>query len=239
MKRASSKVPAQPPVTVPATLAAALDPRWLEAALAADSCGARIVEVRQVEVIRTVATKVRFEIDFVGDAGTRAYCLKGLLDVDEMTARGGSTCVLEADFYCRVAPQVDVNVPDCVAAVIDRDAQQAVIVMRDLIAGGAQFCSALEDFSADQAAGSLGQLARLHAGSALLDGSGWIRPRAAELAAMTYVTPAMLQELMDGPRGEGLPRDVLDAGRLVAAMRARGARWRPPPVPGPRRQPRR
>ncbi|HRC56457.1 MAG TPA: hypothetical protein PKU97_11065, partial [Kofleriaceae bacterium] len=64
---------------------------------------------------------------------------------------------------CKVAPAVGVRVPECVAAVIDRDAQQAVIVMRDLIADGARFCSALEDFSADDAIGSLGQLARLHA----------------------------------------------------------------------------
>ena len=149
----------------------------------------------------------------------QAFCLKGLLDVDEMTARGGPTCVLEADFYCKVAPTVDVRVPECVAAVVDREAQQAVIVMRDLIASGARFCSALEAFSADEAAASLGQLAQLHKGSAFLDGAEWIRPRAAELARMTYITPEMLQELMDGPRSEGMPADVLDARRLLEAMK--------------------
>ena len=209
---------------VPATLEQALDAGWLTTVLAPVSGGARVVSVETVEVIRTVATKVRFAVTFAGDAGRQQFCLKGLLDVDEMTARGGSTCVLEADFYGKVAPTLDVLVPDCVAAVIDREAQQAVIVMRDLIADGARFCSALEAFTPDQAASSLAQLSQLHAGSAFLDGADWIRPRAAELARMTYITPAMLQELLDGPRGHNLTPQVRDAGRLIAAMRALASR---------------
>ncbi|MCB2077470.1 MAG: phosphotransferase [Novosphingobium sp.] len=215
----ANRVPDQPAIAVPATLEQALDPKWLAQALASVGRGAAVASVREVELIKTVATKVRFEVQFEGEAGPQAFCLKGLLDVDEMTARGGSTCVLEADFYCRVAPTIDVRVPECVSAVVDRDAQQAVIIMRDLIAGGAHFCSAMEEFSADQAAASLGQLAKLHMGSAFLDGADWIRPRAAELARMTYITPEMLQELMDGPRKEGVPESVLNAAQLVDKMK--------------------
>jgi len=204
---------------VPETLAGALDPQWLERVLAPASGGAKVLAVRQVELIRTVATKVRFEVDFVGADAPQGFCLKGLLD-DETGRMGGPTCVLEADFYCKVAPRVNVRVPECVAAVIDRKDQQAVIVMRDLIAQGAHFCSALEEFSPDQALMSLSQLAGLHAGSAMLEGADWIRPRAAELAKMTYVTPEMLQQLMDGPRSAGMPAGVLSAERLVTAMRA-------------------
>ena len=36
---------------------------------------------------------------------------------------------------------------------------------------------------------------------------------------MTYVTPEMLQEMMDGPRGEGLPAHVRSAANLIAALR--------------------
>lgn len=211
--------PAEVTAAVPRTLEDALDAAWLTTVLAPASGGARVVAVETIEVIRTVATKVRFAVTF--DRGARGqFCLKGLLDVDEMTARGGSTCVLEADFYGKVAPRVNVRVPDCVATVVDREAQQGVIVMRDLIADGARFCSALEAFTADQAAASLEQLARLHAGSGLLAGADWIRPRAAELARMTYITPAMLQEMLDGPRGVNLTPAVRDGARLVAAMRA-------------------
>ena len=207
-------------VAPPTTLASALDPAWLTLALAQESGNRRIVSVETVEVIRTVATKVRFTAQFEGDDAPQAFCLKGLLDVDELTARGGSTCVLEADFYARVAASVDVRVPVCVAAIADRDIQQGAIIMRDLIASGSRFCSALEAFSADDAAASLSQLAALHRGSALLDSSDWIKPRVAALAQMNYITPAQLQEMLDGPRGVNLSPAVRDAQRLAAAMRA-------------------
>lgn len=213
--------PSQPQLVVPRTLVEALDPAFLGSALADVSGGMAVTRVAQVEVIRTVATKVRFAVTFDGSDEVHGFCLKGLLDVDEMTARGGSTCVLESDFYGKVAPAVpDLSIPDCVATVIDREAQQAVIIMRDLIVQGATFCSALDPFTADDAVMSLGQLSRLHAKSAFLDGADWIRPRAAELARMTYVTPEMLQELLDGPRGDNLSPAVRDGARLVAAMRA-------------------
>jgi hypothetical protein len=218
-------VPAQPQIAVPRTLAEALDPTWLTQALAEVSGGAEVTSVEQVEFIRTVATKVRFAVTFAGSGEKHGFCIKGLLDVDEATARGGATCVLEDDFYCRVAPHIpDLRVPTCVAAVIDRKAMQAVTLMRDVIVDGGRFCSALEPFTADDALLSLTELSKLHASSALLDGADWIRPRAAELAQMTYVTPDMLQELLDGPRGDNLAPQVRDAKRLGAAMKALAAR---------------
>ncbi len=214
--------PANAPVElagpVPATLAGVLDPYWLAPVLAHVSGGKSIASVETLEVIRTVATKVRFAVRFDGEQATHQFCIKGLLDVDEVTARGGPTCVLEADFYNRLAPVLDLRVPPCVATVVDRGGQQAVTVMRDLIAQGAVFCSALDPFTADDALASLTQLARLHARADLL--ADWIAPRAAQLARMTYVTPEVLQDLLDGPRGEGIVPQVRNAGRLVLAMRA-------------------
>ena len=200
---------------VPLTLERALDPDWLSMAL-----GAKVSQVEQVEVIRTVATKVRFAATVDGQEGRQHYCLKGLLDTDDASRIGGATCVLEGDFYTKVAPTLHVRVPECLVAVVDRTAQQGVIIMRDLIAAGAKFCSALDPFTADDAAQSLEQLAQLHMGSAFLAGAPWIRPRAAELARMTYITPEMLQQLMDGPRGDGLPAPVRRADLLIAGMRA-------------------
>ncbi|MCT2399787.1 aminoglycoside phosphotransferase family protein [Novosphingobium mangrovi (ex Huang et al. 2023)] len=217
------RVPSQPRVAVPATLAEALDAAWLGEALAAVSGSRAIVAVRQVEVIRTVATKVRFAVTFE-DGEVAHFCLKGLLDVDSMTARGGPTCVLEADFYGKVAPITDVRVPDAVATVIDREAQQAVTIMRDLTIDGAAFCSALDPFTADDAVMSLEQLSLLHARSAFLDEADWIRPRAAELAKMSYVTPDMLQELLDGPRGDNLSSRVRNAQNLAVAIKALAVR---------------
>lgn len=225
MPNTKRAVPAQPQIEVPRTLAHAMDPAWLSQALHAVCGGAPVTSVEQVEVIRTVATKVRFAVTFAGSERKHAFCIKGLLDVDEATARGGPTCVLEADFYCKVAPTVpELQVPDCVTAVIDRSEQQAVIIMRDVIEDGGRFCSALEPFSADDAMLSLTELAKLHANSKFLEGADWIRPRAAELAQMTYVTPQMLQDLLDGPRGDNLSTQVRSAERLGQAMKALAAR---------------
>jgi hypothetical protein len=205
---------------VPGTLEQALDPAWLTAALAPESGGRAVEAVETVEVIRTVATKVRFTARFAGNDQPGAYCLKGLLNVDEITARGGPTMVREADFYGLVGPRVGVRTPTCVATVIRREDPQGVVIMRDLIAEGARFCSALEPFDADQAAASLAQVAALHAGGDLLASEPWITPRVGELAEMRYITADQLQELLDGPRSEGLSPATRSAERLGTAMRA-------------------
>ena len=210
------------PVAVPRTLEQALDPAWLSRALASYSNGEPVAAVETVEVIRTVATKVRFAVAFDG-GGHEALCLKGFLDVDAQTARGGPVTVLEADFYDKLAPRLSIRRPDCVATVIDRHAEFGVVIMRDLIAQGAHFCTALEPFSAAQAAESLEQLARLHAEHALLDEAGWVRPRVTELAKAAYVPLPMLQDMLDGPRGEGLPARTRNAALLLDALKALAA----------------
>lgn len=202
-----------PSAIVPEKLADALSPKWLSSVL-----GVEIASVATVEVIRTVATKARF-LAFPQD-GTPplALCLKGLLDGDEMTRMGGPTMVKEADFYGKVAGHVAVRAPTCVKSVIDREARQAVVIMRDLIAENAHFCSALEPFSADQTAASLEQLAALHAGSGLLADRPWIMRRIDEFAARPHLACEQLQALLDDPRGQTLAPRTKDAARLLAAL---------------------
>lgn len=207
--------------SIPQTLGQALDPVWLTQALAPLTGGAEITAVETVEVIRTVATKVRFTAAFAGaEGGGVALCLKGFLDVDTQMARGGAVNVLEADFYQTLAPRLALRRPDCVAAIVDRDAPAGVIIMRDLIAQGARFCSALEPFSAEDAAASLGQLAILHAGRDMLGSMAWIKPRLGDFVRNVYVPAEVLQEMLNGPRGEGLPAHTRDAGRLLQALAA-------------------
>lgn len=201
-------------IAVPGTLEEALDPAFLSQAL-----GRAVTHVETVEVLRTVATKARFIVTFA-DGTREALCLKGLLGEDEMVKMGGSTCVLEGDFYLKLAPQVDVQVPEAVAVVTDREAQQSILIMKDVIAGGGKFCSALDPFTADEAADSLRQIANLHAASHLLEGADWIRPRAAELARMAHMTPDVLQSLLDDPRGVNLSPEVRNGARLIDGMRA-------------------
>jgi hypothetical protein len=204
---------------VPTTLEGALEPAWLSAALVGVSQGAPVQAVEVLEVIRTVATKVRFAVTFAGRDERRAFCLKGFLDVDGAMAAGGATTVLEADFYRDIAARVALRAPPCVATIIDRAAPRGIVIMRDLITDGARFCSALEAFSADQAARSLEQLALLHAAPGLLEGRPWIGPRLAQLANAQYVPQPLLQEMLNGPRGEGLPARTRDAGLLIAGVK--------------------
>lgn len=201
-------------IPVPVTLDEALAPEFLSKAL-----GRAVASVEVVELLKTVATKVRFAVTFA-DGSKDSYCLKGLLDVDEMTKLGGSTCVLEGDYYLKLAPQLNVQVPEAVTVVTDRQTQQSVLIMKDLIVAGGKFCSALDPFTADQAVESLQQIANLHAGSHLLKGAEWIRPRAAELARMQYMTAEVLQNLLDDPRGDNLSPAVRSGARLIEGMKA-------------------
>jgi hypothetical protein len=215
-----ARVPAQPACPVPATVEQALDPAWLSTALAEVSGGRAVTSVQQVEYIKTMATKVRFTVTFEGSDNSHAFCVKGLLDLDEGNSSLGSTCVAEADFYCKLAPQMQVRVPECLVAVIDREAQNATIIMRDLIVGRATFCSALDIFTADDAASSLSQLAGLHASQGLLAKESWVQPRASQIARSMGFTGEMIQGLMDDPRGDNLTAEVRSGDNILAAMRA-------------------
>lgn len=215
-----SKAPDQPNCAVPNTAGQALDPAWLSQALVGVSGGRAVSSVDQVEYIKTMATKVRFAVTFEGSDERHALCVKGLLDIDDGNASLGSTCVAEADFYCSIAPRVDVRVPQCLVAVVDREAQQAAIIMRDLIVDGATFCSALDIFTADDAASSLAALAGLHARPELLAGNPWIGPRASQIGRSMGFDGAMIQGLMDDPRGDNLSSEVRNGDNILAAMRA-------------------
>lgn len=202
---------------VPDTLADALDPKWLTQALAAYTGGADIEDVRTVEVIRTVATKVRFIASF-GDK-QEAFCLKGFLDM-EQAAGAGVTAVREGNFYTRLAPQLSVRLPTCAASVQNRQATQGVLIMRDLIRDGARFCTALETFTVQEAAASLEQLARLHASRVELGKIPWLRHQIEDFARGDYVPVARLQQMLDGERGQGLPSRTRNAEALRASLRA-------------------
>ena len=203
-------------LTVPCTLDAALDSAWLEEALAPVIGGGSIASIETVEVIRTMATKVRFRVEHGGRA--EAYCLKGFLDVDATTARGGPTMIREADFYAKIAPHVPMRLAECVTGIVDREAQQGVIIMRDLIDGGARMGNALITLGADAVAGTLEQLAALHANAALLDAAPWIEHRIAGMAGRPHLSNADLQTLLDGPRSVGLPAATCNAERLIEAL---------------------
>jgi aminoglycoside/choline kinase family phosphotransferase len=162
-----------------------------------------------------MATKARFTATF--DGRTEGFCLKAFLDVDAENARGGSTSILESDFYAELAPKLSVRVPKCVAAIVDRKAELGIFIMRDLVRDGARFCTALEAFDVGKASRSLEQLAQLHVRVDVLEQTPWVKRRIADFARGLLPQP-VLQQLLDGPRGEGLPARTRDAGLLLTAL---------------------
>ncbi len=134
--------------------------------------------------------------------------------------RGAAVTITEADFYEQIAPSLSLRLPVCVAHFVDRAAGQGVIIMRDLIAEGARFCTALEPLDPDLAAASLDQLARLHANAALLERASWIGRRVSDFANADIVPRAILQALLDGPRSARIEPSARDAGRLIAGLKA-------------------
>lgn len=204
-------------IGIPATLAAALAPDWLTDALAPVSGGQTVTGVETVEVLRTMATKARFRVEY-GDGTEAHFCLKAFLDVDELTAGAGRTMVHEADFYLKIAPNVATRVLNCEIAVVDRENTRALIIMRDLVAEGARFSNPLETFTVDQVAAELEQIALLHQGSHLLANAPWVRRRVEDLAQARHVPVPQLQELLDGPRGVPLMPETRDAARLVSGL---------------------
>lgn len=216
-----------PQVEVPTSVEAALDPDWLSDALKEVSGGARVIEVEVAELIRTTATKIRVRLRFDNEPQrTYAYCIKSMFDPDGKS--GGSTDVREASFYRDIAPRITTSSPGVPAAAIDPDGIRAVLIMDDMIEEGVRFCSALQPFSADEAALSIEQIARLHAGASLLDEFSWIPYRAATF--IDYFSPDLIRTLSSDGRAQALRPDTFEPERLFAGMRALRSRTENEPM---------
>lgn len=223
MRNSRRRPMATPKISVPTSVEDAIDPRWLSAALASVSGGAPVTSLEVTEIIRTTASKVRVRVCFADVPGREhAFCIKSMFDPDGKS--GGTTDVLEANFYRDIAPRIATTVPGVPAAAIAADGVRAVLIMDDMIEQGARFCSALQPFSADDTALSLEQIARLHTGAGLLDEYSWIPYRAGTF--IDNFTPDLIRRLSSDGRAEKLSPATFDADRLFAGMRALRARVR-------------
>ena len=207
----------------PTTLAEVTSQKWLSAML-----GATVSKVDIVETLVTMATKVRLRVEIEGDSADvpTALCIKGILTKTEAQA---SASIVETLFYQQTADALGVRVPERVHASLNAAGDNGVLVMRDQIAAGGHFCSALEPFTPDEAIDGLDELAKLHIagwqGNPVYE-TPWI-PRFLDRFAGSPVIPVgMLQGLLDGPRGEPLPKDVLSADRLMRGLASLAAQVR-------------
>jgi len=196
---------------------------WLTSVLRSRHPTVEVVGTEVVERLETVATKVRFRVDYAadGDGLPTALCAKGYFN-PAMQARAGQ---VEAVFYRELAPTLDdVRTPPCTHVGIDEATGHGLVVMEDLVAAGATFLDPLTSYGPEQAAATLDQLAALHA-------AFWdcpvaalplaFAPRLATLAG--YLATDRLQAQLDDGRAADIPADVRSAGRAQAAVRALAA----------------
>ncbi len=211
----------------PADLEAVTSKNWLSQML-----GRQVHSVTIVELLATQATKVRLKLEVAGggaDAPTE-ICIKGVLTD---TGALPSASIVETLFYRDAAALLPVHVPECIHAGMNADGSRGVIVMRDVIAAGGSFCTALDPFTPDQAIDGLDQLAQLHTASppgSTAFGFAWAKSFLDRISKQPIIPHEALQALLDGPRGEPLTAAVRDAGRLQAGLVALAAKVRAGPL---------
>ncbi|OHV32116.1 MULTISPECIES: phosphotransferase family protein [Pseudofrankia] len=207
---------------VPDTLERMLSPDWLTAALGHRFPGIEVTAVTPGPVISRVATNARFRItcaDGTAPAGLSAdLCGKGYFtEAGRAFRQAGEP---EACFYRDVAAAAGLRTLHAVYADFDPSTHYGVVITEDVVAEGATFLDALSAYTPDQTAESLTQLAALHTATwcdpALAD-ARWVAPRLS-----SYLVQRGADEIRmnyDGPIGAGVPVEIRDADRLVAAYR--------------------
>ena len=209
-------------VGVPTTVDALLDVDWLSRALDLED-GERILRAGVVDSSQTLAQKVRFEVETESAGGahtTRSLCAKAHLD-----GSPGTDLITEAHFYRELAPHLDVRMPTPYYAAVDEGADQAIIVMDDVVALGGRFLDAFTPYALDTARDTLGQLAVLHAatwGPPPFADRHWLAPRIADLTGR--FPPELLQSLLDDGRAPDVAPELRDAVAVTEATRRVGAR---------------
>jgi hypothetical protein len=212
--------PGRPPV--PESLDEALSPSWLTAALGTSFPGVEVREVTPGPVVSRLSTNARFHIETVDPLpeGLRPeLCVKGYFTEVGLFARRAG--VPEAHFYRDVVAATGVRTLPGVYADVDDVTLASVVITEDVVAQGATFLDSLSEYTPDQAAQSLEELARLHVAT-WMDPScaqaSWLDPWLAKLNSGRGVRE--ISDNLDGPLGGGVPVAVRDPQRLVDAFRA-------------------
>ena len=167
-------------------------------------------------VISRVSTNARFHIECTGGipAGlSQDLCVKGYFTEIGRPARHAG--VPEAAFYRDLAAATRVRTLRSVYVDIDAETNASVLLTEDLVAQGGSFLDPLSEYTPDQTARSLEELAKLHA-------TTWMRPQHAEtswLASRLHMVSQVrgipeIRGNFEGPIGARVPDAVRDADRL-------------------------
>ena len=139
--------------------------KWLSAALGTRFPGIEVSHVEPGPVVSRVSTNARLRIACTGgmpEGLSPHLCLKGYFT--EIGRAAQPAGVPEAAFYRDLAGQIGVRTLRSVYADVDPETQANVVLTEDVVAAGGHFLDPLSEYTPDQTAESLGQLAQLHAG---------------------------------------------------------------------------
>jgi hypothetical protein len=200
-------------MTIPETLQDAISAAWLSEVLGVD-----VTAVAVGEIDNRVSTNVPLRLE-LADGRTRELWVKGYFNEVGRFARFAG--VPEAMFYRELASATGMRTLRAIFAAADPATQANIILTEDVVREGAIFLDSLSDYSVDQAAESLDQLAMLHAAT-------WLHPVCRDAAwlasrASTYAVTRGVEEIesnFSGPVGAGVPDAVRDARKLYDAFKA-------------------
>ena len=147
------------------TTVADVTPAWLTAALADRFPGSEVASVQPEGVHDGTASTTRLHVEYAtsGPAGPPTMCVKASIESPhrEFVLKAG-LFVKEALVYRELLPAISARVADCYASASDAETGTGFLLLEDLDARGARFCSAEEPLTPDQVAEGLDQLAALH-----------------------------------------------------------------------------
>jgi len=207
---------------VPETLEEVLSPSWLTAALATAFPGIEVRDVAPGPVVSRISTNARFTIHCAGalpDGLSPHLCVKGYFTELGRSARQAG--VREALFYRDLAARTGMRTLRSVYSDVDETTKASAVITEDVVAQGATFLDSLSEYTPDQTAQSLEELAKLHAAMWMDPSSGrapWLTPWLTNIAQGRGV--ADIRSNFEGPIGSRVPEPVRDAQRLFDAYRA-------------------
>ncbi len=173
-------------------------------------------------VISRVSTNARFTIECAGglpNGLSPNLCVKGYFgDVGRLHRQVGQP---EAYFYRDLAASTGMRTLRCAYAEIDDSTGHSVVITEDAVVQGGRFLDTRDEYTPDQVAESLGELAALHAATwerPSLRDVPWLAPRLAGILEFRGVNE--IHGNFESAIGAGVPPEVRDAERLAAAYRA-------------------
>lgn len=194
----------------------ALSPEWLTVAFRQRRPEATVVDVEEVRRSQSSAIKVFVKLTF-GDVrlAVDQFCIKAYFSRPEYAPVGAR----EVRFYEEIAPLAPIRVPTTYYTGVDSKTQHGIVIMDDLVAVGATPRKPGELADATQVTRSLDQLAGLHSRywNDQLRHDPLMQPKYPSYS--DSISDDELDELLAGPRGDGIPGHVRSARRLKSALR--------------------